>query len=57
MERGATVENCILMQRSCVQSDALLRYTIADKNVRVCSGRMLMGHGTYPLVISKDEIV
>ncbi len=57
VEKGATVENCILMQRSTVQSGAVLRYTIADKNVRVCPGRMLMGHETYPLVISKNEIV
>lgn len=57
VEKGAKVENCILMQRVSVQTDAVLRYVIADKNVRVCSGRMLMGHGTYPLVIAKNEIV
>jgi len=57
VEKGATVENCILMQRTCVQADAVLRYVIADKNVRIGSGRMLMGHGTYPLVIAKNEIV
>ena len=57
VEKGARVENCILMQRSTVQSDAVLRYVIADKNVRVCQGRMLMGHGTYPLVIAKNEVV
>ena len=57
MEKGATVENCILMQRSSIQEGAVLRYAIADKNVRVCPGRMLMGHGTYPLVIAKNEIV
>lgn len=57
VEKGAVVENCILMQRATVQTGATLRYTIADKNVRVCPGRMLMGHGTYPLVIAKDEVV
>jgi len=57
VEKGAKVENCILLQRTVVQADAVLRYVIADKNVRVCSGRMLMGHGTYPLVIAKNEIV
>ena len=57
VEKGAKVENCILMQRSSVQEGAVLRYAIADKNVRVCQGRMLMGHGTYPLVIAKNEIV
>ena len=57
VEKGAKVENCILMQRTSIQSDAVLRYTITDKNVRVCQGRMLMGHETYPLVIAKNEIV
>jgi len=45
------------MQGTTVQTDATLRYVIADKNVRVCPGRMLMGHSTYPLLIAKGEIV
>ena len=57
VERGAKVEGCILMQRTAVQEGAVLRYAITDKNVRICQGRMLMGHGTYPLVIAKNEIV
>ena len=57
VEKGARVENCVLMQSCTVQADGVLRYTIADKNVRVNPGRMLMGHGTYPLVIAKNEIV
>lgn len=57
VEAGAVVENCVLMQGTTVQTDATLRYVIADKNVRVCPGRMLMGHGTYPLLIAKGEIV
>lgn len=57
VEKGAVVENCILMQRACIQEGAIMRYAIADKNVRINQGRMLMGHGTYPLVIAKNEIV
>ena len=57
MEKGAVVENCILMQRTAVQPGATLRHVIADKNVRINPGRMLMGHETYPLVIPKNEIV
>ncbi|MEL4860481.1 glucose-1-phosphate adenylyltransferase subunit GlgD [Pseudoflavonifractor phocaeensis] len=57
VEKGARVENCILMQRTTIQQGAVLRYAITDKNVRVCQSRMLMGHGTYPLVIAKNEIV
>lgn len=57
VEKGAVVENCILLQRATIQEGATLHYAIADKNVRVCPGRTLMGHGTYPLVIAKNEIV
>ncbi len=55
--KGAKVENCILMQRTDIQEDVVLRCAITDKNVQVCRGQMLMGHVTYPLVIAKGEIV
>ena len=55
--KGAVVENCILMQKTCVAAGATLRYVITDKNVQVGQERMLMGHTTYPLVIAKDEVV
>lgn len=55
--KGAVIENCILMQKTQVAAGATLRYVITDKNVQVGEERMLMGHGTYPLVIAKDEIV
>ena len=55
--KGAKVENCVLMQRTEVQEGAILHCAITDKNVKVCQGRMLMGHETYPMVIAKYEIV
>lgn len=57
IEKGAKVSNCVLMQGTVVQAGAVLKYAIADKNVRVNPGRMLMGHSTYPLAISKNEVV
>jgi len=57
VEKGAKVENCILLQGTVIEADATLKYAITDKNVRVCSGRTLMGHSTYPLAIAKNEIV
>lgn len=57
VEKGAKVSNCVLMQGTVVQAGAVLKYAIADKNVRVNPGRMLMGHSTYPLAISKNEVV
>jgi len=57
VEKGAVVENCILLQRTCVKSDAALKYVITDKNVQINPGRTLNGHDTYPLAIAKDEVV
>ena len=57
VEKGAVVENCILMQRSAIHAGATLKHVIADKNVQVSEGRTLMGHRTYPLVLAKNEIV
>lgn len=57
VERGARVENCILLQGTVVQAGATLKYAITDKNVRINPGRMLMGHETYPLAIAKNEVV
>ncbi|MBP3519737.1 MAG: glucose-1-phosphate adenylyltransferase subunit GlgD [Oscillospiraceae bacterium] len=55
--KGAVVENCILLQHTEVQEGATLKYTITDKSVKICSGRSLAGHETYPLVIAKNEVV
>ncbi|HJB56979.1 MAG TPA: glucose-1-phosphate adenylyltransferase subunit GlgD [Candidatus Flavonifractor intestinipullorum] len=57
VEKGARVSNCVLMQGTVIQAEAVLKYVITDKNVRVNPGRMLMGHSSYPLAIAKNEIV
>jgi glucose-1-phosphate adenylyltransferase len=57
IEKGAKIQNCILMQGSVIHQDAVLKYAITDKNVRVNQGRMLMGHETYPLAIAKNAVV
>ena len=55
--KGAKVSNCILMQATTVHENAVLAYAITDKNVTIHSGRMLMGHETYPLAIAKNAVV
>jgi len=55
--RDARVSNCILMQGASVHAGASLKCVIADKNVVINAGRMLMGHETYPLAIAKNETV
>lgn len=57
VEKGAKVSNSVLMQGTIVKAGASLSYVITDKNVRVNEDRMLMGHSTYPLAISKNSIV
>ncbi|SMC55821.1 glucose-1-phosphate adenylyltransferase subunit GlgD [Papillibacter cinnamivorans] len=57
IEPGATVTNCVLMQGTRVQSGAVMKYVIADKRVTVHSGRVLIGHETYPLAISKGSVI
>ena len=46
VEKGAKVSNSVLMQGTVVKAGASLSYVIADKNVTVNEGRMLMGHST-----------
>ena len=57
VEKGAKVVNSVLMQGTVVKAGASLSHVIADKNVRINEDRMLMGHATYPLAISKGSIV
>ena len=57
VEKGARISNCILMQGTVIKAGAVVNYVIADKNVTVGDGRMLMGTDTYPLAISKYSVV
>ncbi len=55
--KGATVENCIIMQNSDIMDNCLLENTIFDKEVILRSGKKLMGQDTYPMVIGKKTII
>lgn len=55
--KDARIENSIVFTDASVDAGATLSYVIADKNVEVLADRRLMGHGTYPLVIAKNEKV
>lgn len=57
VEKEARISNCILMQGTVIGKNAVLKHVIADKNVTVNEGRMLMGHDTYPLAIAKGSVV
>ena len=55
--KGATVENCIIMQNSSVMDNCLLENVIFDKEVILRSGKKLMGQDTYPMVIGKKTVI
>lgn len=57
VDKGARVENCVLMQGTHICANAVLKCAITDKKVTVNQGRMLMGHESYPLAIAKNAVV
>ena len=57
IEKGAKVEDCIIMEGGRILSDASLRHVITDRNVIVRNGRTMMGHENYPITIAKNATV
>ncbi|MDR3206892.1 MAG: glucose-1-phosphate adenylyltransferase subunit GlgD [Oscillospiraceae bacterium] len=57
IEPGVRVHNSVLLQDTRVSSGAILGYAITDKEVVIGPGRMLMGHATYPIAVSKGSVV
>ena len=57
VEKGAELRDSILFKGTRVRDGVTLRYVITDKYVEVLPGRTLMGHESYPIVISKGSIV
>lgn len=55
VEPGAVVRNCVLFKETVVHKGAQMAYIITDKNVEILPDRTLMGHSSYPLVISKGS--
>lgn len=54
---GAKVSHSILLEGTIVEPEARLHCAIADKNVRVRTGQLLMGHQSCPFAIAKNTIV
>ncbi len=57
VEKGAHLENCVIMQDSVVSQKARLSYIITDKDVEITPNRTLMGFESYPAYIAKNSIV
>ena len=54
---GAKLSNCVIMQDTVIGNGAEMSYVIADKNVNVTSGRVLIGFESYPAFIAKGANV
>lgn len=57
VEEGARVRNCVLFKDTVIRRNADLAHIITDKRVEVLPDRTLIGHSSYPLVVSKDSRV
>lgn len=55
--RGASVENCIIMQNSQILDNCMMANVIFDKEVVLRSGKKLIGQDTYPMVIGKGTVI
>ena len=55
--KGASLENCIIMQNSQILDNCMLANVIFDKEVTLRSGKKLIGQETYPMIIGKGTIV
>ncbi|MGN0377223.1 MAG: glucose-1-phosphate adenylyltransferase subunit GlgD [Suilimivivens sp.] len=55
--KSAKVRNCILMQGTEIEAGANVEYLITDKNVTITSGKELKGSDTFPVYISKFQVV
>lgn len=53
VEKGAVVENSIIMQDSVIEENVELNHVVFDKEVCITKGRKLIGQESYPLAISK----
>ncbi|MGI6263882.1 MAG: glucose-1-phosphate adenylyltransferase subunit GlgD [Acutalibacteraceae bacterium] len=57
IEKGAVVENCIVMQGAHIGAGAVLRGAVLDKNVTIKDGVVLQGAADYPMFVAKGAVV
>lgn len=55
--KGAKVKNCVLMQDTVVEEGAVVEYLISDKNVTITAGNELKGTDSFPVYVSKKQVV
>lgn len=53
VQKGAHVENSVIMQGSVICAGAVLRNVILDKNVEITEGQTLIGSPDIPMIVQK----
>ncbi|MBQ6820113.1 MAG: glucose-1-phosphate adenylyltransferase subunit GlgD [Clostridium sp.] len=51
VQKGAKLENCIILDNSIIGTDVAMSNVIADKNSLIPGGRMIRGTESYPVTI------
>lgn len=57
VEKGASLNNAVIMQNCTIGRNVVLENVICDKNVIISDGKTLKGDINYPLVISKNKMI
>lgn len=57
IHKNAVVRNCVLIQKSEIEEDAVLVNAILDKYARVCRGVAVAGAGNHPYVVGKNAVI
>ena len=57
VEKGAVVEDSIILQNVRIHKNARLSHVIIDKNVDIDENTELKGNGSFPLVIEKRNLL
>ncbi len=55
--KGAVVKNCVIMQDTVIEGNTIVKYLITDKEVRITSGKSLIGNESFPVFVPARKIV
>ena len=55
VEKGAKLENCIIMQNSIIGTNVIMNNVIADKGILVAENKVVKGTDNYPVTIQRRK--
>lgn len=57
VEKGAVLEDCVILQDSVIRSGAQIKCVISDKNAVVNEGCYLVGNKKLPIIVPKGAVI